>query len=168
MQVPTHAWGVSECEIDLRGQLHSQVWIVQVSEERKKERLHHWAWVEGASWVQVSKGSRTEDGRVGWCLGAFFCLRVCILRQSVAAGIRHAPLPPYPLALLPAPPQTLCTLGTLAHARDRGLFQDPDTQGPDLRTVLLTVRWSEVAHTTALLTWHACGAKRCQLLYHSL
>lgn len=36
MQVPTHAWGVSECEVDLRGELHSQVWIVQVSEERKK------------------------------------------------------------------------------------------------------------------------------------
>ena len=36
--------------------------------------------------------------------------------------------------------QTLCTLGTLAHARDRGLFMDTATQGPDLRTVLLTVR----------------------------
>ena len=94
------------------------------------------------------------------------CLGVCIWRQPVAAGIQHAPLPPRPLALPPAPSQTLCTLGTLAHARDRGLFQDPDTQGPDLRTVLLTVgvAVSGVAQTTALLTWHACSAKRRQLL----
>lgn len=40
-------------------------------------------------------------------------------------------------------PQSLCTLGTLAHARDRGLFQDPTTQGPDLRPILLTVGGGE-------------------------
>ncbi|PRW61273.1 Serine threonine- kinase CTR1 [Chlorella sorokiniana] len=49
--------------------------------------------------------------------------------------------------------QSLCTLGTLAHARDRGLFQDPATQGPDLRAILLTMR--DVA--AALSYLHSVG-----------
>ena len=69
-QVPTHAWAVSEGEINAQGKHHSQVWIVQ----------------------------------------------------------------------------SLCTLGTLADARDRGLFQDVATQGPDLRAILLTVGRHGVCH----------------------
>ena len=63
-------------------------------------------------------------------------------------------------------PQSLCTLGTLAHARDRGLFQDPTTQGPDLRPILLTVGGGEgeagrVATAAARGRWVGPTAPTC-------
>ena len=59
------------------------------------------------------------------------------------------------LAFPPATPtlQTLCSLGSLAHGRDRGLFQAPSSEGPRVRSILLTLH--EVA--AALVFLHALG-----------